>query len=100
MLASGGGDGEGVDSGISTTPGNDRRVDAMEENPRDRQADPDDEAEQTHHVNERQAADPFFPEFLEIGHEPDREKSHDEEQFAKYVALSGRGLEHANAATP
>src|SRR5260370_5491212 len=64
-----------------------RRACAVEEDPRDRQPDPDDEAEQADHVDQSETAEAFFPQLLEIGHDSDREKRHDEEKHSEDVAL-------------
>lgn len=40
----------------------------MEEGPRNEQANPDNEAEETYHVHQSQAANAFFHKLAEIGH--------------------------------
>src|SRR5207248_9609068 len=60
-----------------------RRRHAVEEHPRDRQPDPDDEAEQADDVDHRQPADALFPQLLEVGRQPDREERHHEEKRAE-----------------
>ena len=42
----------------------------MEEQPRDEQPKPDDEAEQAHHIDDGQSADAFLHELAEVRHQP------------------------------
>ena len=58
----------------------------MEKQPRDRQAEPDDESEQTQHVNQRQAPDPFLPKLPEVRNYADGEEGHHEKDTAEDVA--------------
>ena len=42
------------------------RLHTVEEQPRDDQADPNDESKQTNQINRRQTSDPFLPQLLEV----------------------------------
>src|SRR5262249_51309116 len=45
-----------------------RRLQPMEEHPRDKKTHPDDEAEQRHHIDRCQLADTFLPQSTYVGH--------------------------------
>ena len=51
----------------------------MEEQPRDEQPKPDDEAEQAHHIDDGQSADAFLHELAEVRHHADGEEGEQEE---------------------
>src|SRR5262249_44950622 len=63
------------------------RLDPMEEQPRNQEADPDDEAEQADEVDGGQFADALLPEFPEIGEHAERKERQDEEDDAKGIRL-------------
>src|SRR3984885_6561889 len=70
--------GSGWRSLISRASAYDRRMRPVEEQPRDRQSDPDDESEQADGVNQGQSADPLRAEAFEVGRHPDGEEGHGE----------------------
>ena len=57
----------------------------MEEQPRDEQPKPDDEAEQAHHIDDGQSADAFLHELAEVRHHADGEEGEQEEDDAERV---------------
>ena len=66
----------------SGSSGDGRGMGPVEEEPRDRQADPDDEAEEADGVHQGQPADPLGPEPLQVRRHADREERHGEEEAA------------------
>ena len=61
----------------------------MEEQPRDEQPKPDDEAEQAHHIDDGQSADAFLHELAEVRHHADGEEGEQEEDDAERVQRTG-----------
>ena len=61
----------------------------MEEQPRDEQPKPDDEAEQAHHIDDGQSADSFLHELAEVRHHADGEEGEQEEDDAERVQRTG-----------
>lgn len=70
---------------ITHLTSDDGGFDAMEEDPGDGQAHPDDEAKQTHQIHHGQTPDALLPELLEIGDHADGEKGHGEEDLPENV---------------
>ena len=64
----------------------------MEEQPRDEQADPDDEAEEADNIHDGKTANAFFKQLLEVGDQADGEEGKQEEQGAHAVQGAGHGL--------
>ena len=64
----------------------------MEKEPRYRKPNPDDESEQAQDVDNGQPADPFLPEFAEVGNHADGEERNDEEQLPENVAFIRDGF--------
>src|SRR4030042_732214 len=69
-----------------------RRFDSVEENPRDQKPNPDNEPKKTDQVNRGQAADPLFPQLLEVGNQTDGKERHGEEELAEHVQFRGSPL--------
>src|ERR1700756_399977 len=67
-----------------------RRGDAGEEQPRDREPDPDDEAEQADDVDGGELADALLPQPAEVREKADREERENEEDDAERVGLAHR----------
>ena len=65
----------------------------MEEQPRDEQAEPNDEAEETYDVHNGEPADAFFHKLMEVGHHTDGEEGQGEENRAQ----GSEGADHALA---
>ena len=65
----------------------------MEEQPRDEQAEPNDEAEETYDVHNGEPADAFFHKLMEVGHHTDGEEGQGEENGAQ----GSEGADHALA---
>src|SRR5207245_2295529 len=74
------------------------RFHAVEEQPGDDQADPNDESEQTNQINRRQPSDPFLPQLIEVRDDADSEEAQDEEQNAEGIGTGGDGLRGRHAA--
>ncbi|MPL81389.1 hypothetical protein SDC9_27308 [bioreactor metagenome] len=64
----------------------------MEEGIRNEQAHPDDEAEQAHDVHNCKAANAFFLQLAEVGHQTDAEEGQQEEHDAEAVEGASHGL--------
>src|SRR5579872_5788134 len=62
---------------------------AVEEQPRNRQANPDHEAEQAHHVNQGQPSQSLRPQAANVRGQTDAEKRQHEEEPAKDIGLVG-----------
>ena len=67
----------------------------MEEQPRDEQPKPDDEAEQAHHIDDGQSADAFLHELAEVRHHADGEEG--ESLYGKYLVSTYAKTEEARA---
>ena len=67
----------------------------MEEQPRDEQPKPDDEAEQAHHIDDGQFADAFLHELAEVRHHADGEEG--ESLYGKYLVSTYAKTEEARA---
>src|SRR6202046_3386260 len=73
-------------------------MDAGEEEPRDDEPDPDDEAEQRHQVDGSQLAEALLPELTEVRHHSDREEGQDEEDHPQHIGFANRRDEFSRRA--
>jgi hypothetical protein len=64
----------------------------MEEKPRDKQADPDDESEQAENIYRCQFPDAFFPQFFKVRDYTYGEKGENKEHHPEDIALISSGL--------
>jgi len=67
-----------------------RRFDAMEEEPGNDQPDPDDEAEKADHIDCRELANACLPELAEVRQDPDRKEGENEEDDPEDIGFADR----------
>src|SRR6476660_3923682 len=81
---------------LSLSTARQRWLDPAVEQPGNDQSDPDDEAEQAHHIDSGELADAFLPQLPEIGHHADREERQHKDDAAEGIGLAHRRLDLAH----